>query len=402
MRYKGKIKGLILTVWIVLLLLLYIFNIRPIGGPPKIGTREYISLIAFFSLIFHHQKLPNILCVLYLANWTEIFFSVITVVINGTLDLWYVQFAFRNILYLSGAIFIVKRLPHNFSLEKFVLCVIYTVIINDLIALTAFVNPSIMDLLVHIQQLDEERTAKTIEFGVRMIGLGQGNYFNGGVINGIGIISTVYLISRKYISIRTGAILVIFMTIIGLFIGRTTIVGTVIAFIYFLIIADIKKFMSIAITVVTVVLGIYLSGIFDEINTSHAFGIFNSYENFTQDGTIRNVFSMNKFTVSFKTLLFGDGLSKLNGAYYMETDIGWLRNIFYFGLAGTIFGYVYYESVILYEWWKKRPDMKYYILSLACFLFLLNFKGLPDYNFFLFLIIAYISFHTTQKKVIQL
>lgn len=42
----------------------------------------------------------------------------------------------------------------------------------------------------------------------------------------------------------------------------------------------------------------------------------------------------------------------------METDIGYLRNIFYFGIIGTIFGYFYYETKIINLLHKTKLFLK--------------------------------------------
>lgn len=55
-----------------------------------------------------------------------------------------------------------------------------------------------MEAITSFQNLgDEGRIANTVAFGNRMLGLGKGNYFMGGVISGFAIILLFYLYVRK-------------------------------------------------------------------------------------------------------------------------------------------------------------------------------------------------------------
>ena len=93
---------------------------------------------------------------------------------------------------------------------------------------------------------------------------------------------------------------------------------------------------------------------------------------------------------SEKTLLIGDGLSKGKlGGYYMGTDVGWMRNILYFGILGTLFGYLYYEVKIINILKRISREHLTFFIVWFLYLFILNFKGLPDFNFMIFLMSAY-------------
>ncbi|MDE6409961.1 MAG: hypothetical protein K2K81_06925 [Muribaculaceae bacterium] len=386
----SKLWDSIKYIGIVIILILFIFNIIPAFGPAKIGTREYISIIAIPYVFLLKKRLPKVIWILYLANWTQVFFSVFTILINDTLDLWYVQFAIRNILYLSGAILIADLSPLRIDINKFILGIIIAILINDIVAAYGFFNPSFMQQLVNLQQINEERANKTIEFAVRMIGLGYGSYFNGGVINGIGIILTVYLISKNSISLLYGSILIFFLFIIGLFIARTTIVGAGIAFIYFTTVLKPQKTIVVIFSIASLLILILSIGVFDNVNTDHAFEIFQGLDGLLNNRSMEEMSSMYEVEMSDKTIFIGDGLSKINGHYYMKTDVGWMRNILYFGIIGTIIGYVYYEAVLFYKWYRIAKFMLPLIIAFAIDLFILNFKGLADFNFMIFLIVAYV------------
>mgnify|MGYP000213799535 CR=1 FL=1 len=363
--FTTKRKKLLLPV---LALVLYIFNITPVGFPDKIGTREYLSLLVFFPYFCKYINRSSVYKTIIIANYSQILISIISIVINQTTDFWYVQFAIRNILYINGALLCVSLLPKRSSIDLLMFLVCVAIVINNLIAALGFFDSGIMEAITSFQNLgDEGRIANTVAFGNRMLGLGKGNYFMGGVISGFAIILLFYLYVRKKITGFFAYPLILFVFITGTYIARTTIVGLGIGLFFFVKNVRISKIITL----------------------------------FFSDGeskSLNHMLSMYERTFDLKTFFLGDGLSKQDGAYYMETDIGYLRNIFYFGIIGTIFGYFYYETKIINLLHKTKIISKRFAFLLFSYLIILNFKGVPDYNFLLFIFLAY---YIRNEKVIR-
>lgn len=97
---------------------------------------------------------------------------------------------------------------------------------------------------------------------------------------------------------------------------------------------------------------------------------------------------------NFTTFLFGDGIGS---GYYKGIDVGWLRNILYFGIIGTVFGYLYYEIKIIRILRKVSSEDARFFFVWFLYLFVLNFKGLPDFNFMILLLSAY---YIKKKQVL--
>lgn len=379
-----------LSIFIVFLLVLYIFNIIPNIGFEKLGTREYLSILSCF-FVFPRYSDNRLYKGIIFANWTQVLFSVLAAIGNGTTDFWYVQFALRNILYINGALLIVNLLPKGFKLEDFLLLILCAIIINSVIASVCFIMPSAMQFLLSIQHFsDIDKIDNTVRFGVRMIGLGCGNFYVGGIINGFGIIITFMLILRKKFNMIIGSAIILFLFFVGVFIARTTIIGTGAGLLYYIILEKKTKSIPFVVIVVSLTILIFTLGLFSNIDTSHAFEFFTTdTDDVTSARTIVSLSHMYNLNIEPTTWILGDGLSKENGLYYKQTDVGILRNILYFGLLGTIGGYFYYEVYLLKRISRMYLELKYIGSLLFLYLVVLNFKGLPDYNFMLFLFLAY-------------
>lgn len=386
-------------------LFLYMFNVLPIIGPEKVGTREYLSVLASFFILTIITKLPRMYFGLIIANWTQIFFSIITVVLNGTDDYWYIQFAIRNILYINGAVLIAYLMPKKWAIESLLFFIVTAVFVNDIISFLGFINSKILSFIISIQSFsDMERTERTIGFANRVIGIGRNSYFNGGVNNGMAIILVFYLICKKKINQSIGLILVFVMTIIGLFIARTVIVGLLLGGgLYFLTQKKITRLIYFVFSIIALMVIFYASGILDGLNTSHAFEVFKYYDELDKVESLKSLNRHYDRNIGFYTVLIGDGLSKIGDSYYMHTDVGYMRNIFYFGIMGTLFGYLYYEYYILRKLYDQNRELKLLIYVLTIYLLVLNLKGLPDYNFYIFLMLSYYIrrnniFSNSEKK----
>ena len=380
-----------------ILLFLYIFNVIPPIGPSKIGTRIYIGIIGFFFLICSSYVKKNSVIKLLSLNLLFVFFSLLTVLINNTTDFWYVQFALLNVVYISGALFLVYLFaPSLKSLYNWIEYIIYCILLNSLVAFIGFVYHPIMLFITSIQKLGNESLIEGIfDWNVRALGFGSGNFFWGGVINGFGLIFIFYLISINYFSMKKGIILLGLLSLTGMFIARTTIIGLFLGFLLFLYKANIKNGITFLLLIIGITSLLLIVNPLEGINTSWALGFINTIisEGHTADQSLGVLDEMWKIEMSVNTLLFGDGLSKYaDGSYYMHTDVGYLRNVLYFGIIGTVLGYFLFYLLVCKRIIKEaiyKYNIKILIYMLYLFLLIVNYKGLPDYSFMLFLIIAY-------------
>lgn len=118
---------------------------------------------------------------------------------------------------------------------------------------------------------------------------------------------------------------------------------------------------------------------------------------------ISNVSSLNHmfrdmyFDLSPSQVLIGDGLyTASNGLYYMNTDVGFMRNVLFWGSGCTIILYIY-EIVFLY-FRANTIKSKFFSTLVLIMLFIFEFKG----QTLSFLIIAQSILVLTQNNLNEL
>lgn len=162
----------------------------------------------------------------------------------------------------------------------------------------------------------------------------------------------------------------LFISVIGNMMARTTTVGVIVAILYWIVASfnylqssstiRVWKYLGISLfTVIPIV--IYLYSMNEQFHDSIRFafeGFFSIAETGRWETNSNNILkNMIVFPDNFKTWLIGDGyienpyrrdpyyVGPNYGGYYMGTDIGYLRFIFYFGLIGLVIFISYFVKV---------------------------------------------------------
>lgn len=380
------------SIKVVILLFLFIFNIALIFLPNGIRTRMLLGLCGMkdITYLFSNKYVMSAM----LLNLYYIILSMFTMAVNSTNDYWFIQYAVLNMVYCLAALSFGKILSRLISIDSLILYIIYAILFNNIIAFGGFINESIYNIIYGIQHPIVSFSIQ--ESNVRALGFGIGNFFKGGGISGLGIIFAVYLYIRKKISgiLCTSLVLTLFIT--GSFLARTTIVG----FIGLLLLINkennsilLKRFwflILIAVIALIVIVTVSNTGL---INAEWA---FNPILNFIRNGDFENnslshLESMYIFPQTIKTWIIGDGLfENSDGTYYMHTDVGYLRIIYYGGLLllSIFIIYQYVLVKIVGKIFKNHIEMKLlYVIFL--YVLILNLKGFVDFNYIFYLFIAY-------------
>ena len=160
------------------------------------------------------------------------------------------------------------------------------------------------------------------------------------------------------------------IVIIGNMIGRTTTIGAIMALLYILYISifnkndNVKSFWGIfgiiLILMIPIVVYLYRTNYVFYDNIRFAFeGFWSLYENGKWQTTSNDkLMNMYVWPDNLKTWIIGDGYFNnpfdtnafyigqgAGSAYYMHTDVGYCRFIFYFGLMGLILFILYFYKV---------------------------------------------------------
>lgn len=134
--------------------------------------------------------------------------------------------------------------------------------------------------------------------------------------------------------------------------------------------------------------------------------IFNPSKVKASNTSLRDLFSTRfwQFPNSFTGMIFGTGHSLLNTEYFVRSDVGYINDIWSFGIFGTIIMYIAYLRFFLQGKKNKFTRLLAYILIAAIFIF--NIKGVSigsnSGNAVAILLMLYINYGTLMTPEIIL
>ena len=325
--------------------------------------------------------------------------ALLSISINMTTEILYVKY-FISIVFSYFMVYLgmigFYKIYKEVTPQIIIKYLIFASLIHVIISLLMFVVPTINDLLNSLVKLNEDEIDKLEStFGARLQGFGA-LFYTSGLINGFVLIMiaiSLYLyktsITQKILYLLSFAVIFI----IGIMIARTIMIGGAFAFMI-LVVSLFKNPRHIARNLITLGIASFLFDILlvKVVETSNAdfallsdfgFEIFKVL--FEGGGSTHSTDSMlNMYKIlpeSEKTWLIGDALWIQNGLYYKEVDIGYLRNIFYFGIIGSAFLYLYnYRclSIIISKRYVFGSISKKITILLFLYVLILNFKGTID------------------------
>ena len=106
------------------------------------------------------------------------------------------------------------------------------------------------------------------------------------------------------------------------------------------------------------------------------------------------------------TLLFGCGSSgrdSVNTGFYLSSDVGYVRNIFAYGIVGSFLLYAIYLTILINSLMNLKNSyiLKYtFIATVMLFVFQLKEVGMPSIYLSFLIFIPYFSYIYRQRRVI--
>jgi hypothetical protein len=400
------------------LVFFYIYSVQLKVIPWGVGSRIVLSLFGIGTLIFSMLHKPNILRISKNLFFIIIFLSAIalisifSILINGTRDLKFIEYPLSIVLILFAGYFIANTFNKSHSgktpNDKFTLLsnvLINVVLIQVIISLIMFLVPSFNDALNNIQttsELEKTNLENTLEF--RLSGFGC-RFFGAGILNGYALILIASKIKAGYSSIgRTIYLALSFLLIlvIGMMMARTTIIGAALGFILLSLPSNLNiKFhlrivrakliflFSIIILPVMIAAILFFSApkFTDNITYAFTFG-FEMFINYFENGELKSestssLQEMYVFPSTSQTYIIGDGYytdPNDSNAYYMGTDVGYLRLIFYFGIMGLL-AHILLQLHAIRIAINGNFQYKMFFYFTFIFYLVLNFKGFADILF---------------------
>lgn len=407
-----------------ILAIVYVVDVPFFFLPFSIRSRFFLGLIGILLFLYQLRKKPyfnkkivyNILFLLLL-----LFPFALTSTININLDAWGFRAILNVLVFFASYLVIRYKVTHeeknNLSFDEIAKIILNVIVINIIIALIMFFFDPLKNAVFLLQGQAVDVGSRNYYASLfRVYGIGNFFFYQGGVFCSWGLIIATYFLkkSRGYDKIICLQIY-LFIFFSGIFIARTVFIGFIFSIIYLFFPNGVTKKLlnrSVLYSLLSLILIAFTGLMFydnfrdwllnNQTNRSvaHAFELFiNLFESgrFESDST-SHLATMFVLPDSLKTWLFGDGIFQDGNHYYMHTDVGYLRLIFFFGLLGLVIFYV--QKLYLLYSTAKLGKMQYKEKLLFFFLFLFtlatNFKGFADLDPLVFLFFWAFIFQNKQ------
>lgn len=298
-----------------------------------------------------------------------------SVIVNNTNDYTYATYFVSMFVWLGGAYTAVKivRLLHGYVSVGLLCNYLIGVCVGQCVLALMIDNIPVFKTLVDktIVGFDFVNTGQLTKAG-RLYGIGAGLDVAGSRFASVLIIiaALIQFENVKYIWLYLAAF--VFISLVGNMLARTTTVGVILALIYWALSSGllklslhkgnlrIWKYLVLALCIaMPIIINLYTTNQQFYNNVRFAFeGFFSMVETGQWETTSNNILkNMIVFPDNSQTWLIGDGyfenptymdpyyVGPSHGGYYKNTDIGYLRFIFYFGLIGLATFVFYFYKV---------------------------------------------------------
>lgn len=349
-------------------------------------------------------------------------FTVLSSVVNTITENTFIIFPFQVIylLFLSYCIYyITKRFCKVISFYVITRYFLIMLVVQSVIAIVMFVNQSICLFLFDLQGIDLTSRVIKMYFGIRLIGLGC-FYFGAGAIYGLGLIAIIpfMLKAKSKQQLIKLILLYVYIFIVGIFFARTAMIGCVFSIVYLIFCILIPKMRNKVflvfrqfITYITVfgiaLVAIYIS--FPKLQEDYGdiinFG-FEAFINLVENGELSTASSdgLTEYHLSIwpqnkKTYYIGDVRWTKGDSYYGNSDVGYVRLLFYFGVPGVILFLLYQYSIVRIAGliFKERV-LSFFFFMMFFYALILLIKGYIDVVSLIFIYLHYKSLDSKYEN----
>ena len=314
----------------------------------------------------------------------------LSIVGNHSSDFYFIKWAIINALYFFGAYFLFQLLKHsfrNFTVGRLVDLLVLCAVVQLSLALVMYFSPEVKNVLqplIHESEIAKEAMERA---ATRMVGFGT-HFFVSGTTHAFILIMIAFSLTLRKVSLFKSVVMMlsfIFIAVVGSIMARTTLVGILFAIVIVLLRRRGKKYFISGLVLSTIIISAtsvyFLDLISDDMEQLFNFG-FEAFVKFQDTGSFSTsstdgMLRLYKFPSIWETWLWGDARYEAGIGYYMNTDIGFCRLIFYFGVIGLI-TYMYFEYYILKKIFPPRKYGNIIWSVLFCFVLVINGKGTFD------------------------
>lgn len=397
---------------------IFIFSIHFVFFPIRLRL-----ILAAFGLYYLYKdtrnvKMPYYELKLFRGLVISVFLLWVVVasssILNSYWDMELFKYPISILISLSAAYCFLRIadcfFKETFSTGKLLNYIVGISIVECIIAIVMFFTPSLKDLVfsvVHYTPMAKEAHEMDMG-GVRFMGIGA-QYFDGGIFMALALFYMSILLMKSKKSSHTIGLLFafVFVSAVGSAIARTTLVGTLVSFIYLMFAMTFRgknKFVFFTFVAIVSVVSLWIfntyikENVFLEGTFERAFSVFTS---FNETGKIERT-GVGDYTkpVDMMTWIIGDAkmADPLNPTlgYYKGIDIGVWRLIWGYGVCGLLA----YCLVQLYLCRLTRLKGVQILILFGLFYLFMN-KGMSPMDFNLSLLImlpVYNHISGTSKK----
>lgn len=417
----------------IIVVSLFIFPIEFVFLP-EINSKMILAVYGVIAYLTHciFKSTPVVrkdYIIMFILAFFVSFCGVVSVLYNDTNDFTYASYLVSFIVWISAAYGVVSIIRVNdglITIRRLSYYLISVAVLQCVLAILLDLLPAFRNAVNNV----------VVGFG-SMYSAGTG-LSKAGRLYGIGaaldvagtrfapILAILFICILKLYDKKEKAmqylmtILWAFVFVVGSMISRTTIIGVLVGFMVLLIVRDgqIMAFFRYLLIAGLILFGIasivYLNSSFFHDNVRFAFeGFFNFFERgeWTTSST-ETLQTMYKLPDSIKTLIIGDGYfdepyysdpyysgpAHSWGLFYMGTDVGYLRFIYYFGILGLVafIAFFVYAAVLCCT---RFPNYKWVFIILLLCNFIIWFKVATD-TFCLFALFLCVPIEDESWEVI--
>lgn len=412
----GKLYLFLKTLFLLLTVFFYIYPVSFAFVPFGLRTRTLYAIAGGILIFFQdYGSLKKRTYYISKESWRLVIISALvtlaticSLAINSTTEILYLYMPFSMLVVLIAAYFVVycfKVLYKEVSFEILAQYIVGAIMLQMVFAIVFFLLPEFMLFCNELLAFGElERRAMEDTIGLRIQGFGT-NFFEAGVVNSCSLLLIFTMLKHENTKRKTlyYIIALLLITGVGAMMSRTTFVGFGLGFLILFYNSSIFrlrvsfkffrvfKYILYIVCIVAIFLLFIPQSQLDKFDTVTKFG-FEMFDNYKESGRFETA-SSNELKEVFifpdkvKTILIGDGLladpHNPEFAYYKNTDVGFSRLVYYFGIIGSLAFFIFY-FYLCYQT-KLRNDTKYGIFFIMLFvlLFILHLKGCTNIMFFI-------------------
>lgn len=410
------------NILIIFCFFVYFFPFKAYGFDPRllVFLFFFIYMIKDGLLLNRKVKCRYIKTLFYPVLMS--LFTVLSSVVNTITENTFIIFPFQVIylLLLSYCIYyITKRFCKVISFYVITRYFLMTLVVQSVIAIVMFVNQPICLFLFDLQGIDLTSRVIKMYFGVRLIGLGC-FYFGAGAIYGLGLIAIMpfMLKAKNKQQLIKLILLYVYIFIVGIFFARTAMIGCVFSIVYLIFCILIPKMCNKVFLVFRqfiiylTVFGIALVFIYtsspklqEDYDDIIDFG-FEAFINLVENGELSTASSdgLTEYHLSIwpqnqKTYYIGDMRWTKGDSYYGDSDVGYVRLLFYFGVPGVILFLLYQYSIVRISGliFKERI-LSFFFFTVFFYALILLIKGYIDVASLMFIYLHYKSLDSKYEN----